>query len=135
MNLLVVLHKSRETYYGVTIPDVPGCFSAGATVPQALENVQEALALHYEGLVADGAPLPQVQEMDVHVDNPEYAGGLWALVDFDATPYLGTAVRFSATLPKNLLQRIDDRVKQDNRYASRSAFLASAALRELAEVY
>lgn len=67
---------------------------------EALENVREALELHFEGLVADGEPLPQAQAVDVHAANPDYAGGVWALVDFDVTPYLGKAVRFNATLPE-----------------------------------
>jgi len=131
MKFPVVLHKDADSDYGVTVPDVPGCFSAGATVSEALENAQEALALHFEGLVADGDALPQAQEVDVHMGNPDYAGGVWAVVDFDVTPYLGKAVRFNATLPENLLHRIDDMVKKDHRYASRSGFLATAALREL----
>ncbi len=131
MKFPVVLHKDADSDYGVTVPDVPGCFSAGATVSEALENAQEALALHFEGLVADGDALPQAQEVDVHLANPDYAGGVWAVVDFDVTPYLGKAVRFNATLPENLLHRIDDVVKKDHRYASRSGFLATAALREL----
>ncbi|MFJ4348852.1 type II toxin-antitoxin system HicB family antitoxin [Pseudomonas sp. NPDC089401] len=132
MKFPVVLHKDADSDYGVTVPDVPGCFSAGSTVAHALENVQEALALHFEGLVADNEALPQAREVDVHVANPDYAGGVWAVVDFDVTPYLGRAVRFNATLPENLLQRIDEKVRRDPRYASRSGFLASAALRELA---
>ena len=131
MKFPVVLHKDADSDYGVTVPDVPGCFSAGATVSEALENAQEALALHFEGLVADGDALPQAQEVDVHLANPDYVGGVWAVVDFDVTPYLGKAVRFNATLPENLLHRIDDVVKKDHRYASRSGFLATAALREL----
>jgi len=132
MKIPVVLHKDASSDYGVTVPDLPGCFSAGATVTEALDNLSEALALHYEGLVADGQPLPQAQEVDVHLDNPQYSGGVWAVVDFDVTPYLGKSVRFNATLPENLLHRIDDLVKKDHRYASRSGFLAMAALRELA---
>ncbi|KAB5618708.1 type II toxin-antitoxin system HicB family antitoxin [Pseudomonas putida] len=135
MKFPVVLHKDKDSDYGVTVPDVPGCFSAGVTAAQALDNVQEALALHFEGLVADDEPLPQAQEIDVHVANPDFAGGIWAVVDFDVTPYLGKAVRFNATLPENLLQRIDEKVKRDSRYASRSGFLASAALRELSIAY
>jgi predicted RNase H-like HicB family nuclease len=73
----------------VIIPDVPGCFSAGATVAQAFENVKEALALHYEGLIADGDPRPQVREIDAHMSNPDYAGGVWGVVEFDITPYFG----------------------------------------------
>lgn len=131
MKFPVVLHKEDGSDYGVTVPDVPGCFSAGATMAEALDNVREALALHFEGLVADEEPLPQAQEIDAHVANPDYAGGVWAVVDFDVTPYLGKAVRFNATLPEHLLKRIDDMVQKDHRYASRSGFLATAALREL----
>lgn len=131
MKFPVVLHKDADSGYGVVVPDVPGCFSAGQTAAQAFENVKEALSLHYEGLVADGEPLPQVQEIDAHIDNPDYAGGVWGVVDFDITPYFGKAVRFNATLPEQLLERIDQTVKRDQRYRSRSGFLAAAALREL----
>lgn len=132
MKFPVVLHKDPDSDYGVTLPDVPGCFSAGCTVDEALDNAKEALALHFEGLVADGEALPQPQAIDQHLNNPGYAGGVWAVIEFDVTPYLGKAVRFNATLPEHLLQRIDDRVSKDQRYSSRSGFLATAALRELA---
>ncbi|MDH1012494.1 type II toxin-antitoxin system HicB family antitoxin [Pseudomonas nicosulfuronedens] len=133
MKFPVVLHKDPDSDYGVTLPDVPGCFSAGCTVDEALDNAKEALALHFEGLVADGEGLPQPQAIDQHLNNPDYAGGVWAVIEFDVTPYLGKAVRFNATLPEHLLQRIDDRVSKDQRYSSRSGFLATAALRELAQ--
>ena len=57
--------------------------------------------------------------------------GVWALVDFDVTPYLGKAVRFNATLPEHLLARIDAYVKNHPEQKSRSGFLAEAALRVL----
>ncbi len=131
MKFPVVLHKDADSDYGVTVPDVPGCFSAGTTFSEALENVHEALALHLEGMVADGDALPQAKEVDKHLGNPDYEGGVWAVVDFDLTPYLGKSVRFNASLPENLLLRIDEKVNKDHRYASRSGFLATAALREL----
>lgn len=131
MKFPVVLHKDADSEYGVTVPDVPGCFSAGSTVSQAFENVKEALSLHYEGLIADGEPLPQIREIDDHLDDPQYAGGIWGVVEFDVTPYFGKSVRFNATLPEQLLERIDQTVRRDQRYSSRSGFLAAAALREL----
>ncbi|PRA21775.1 type II toxin-antitoxin system HicB family antitoxin [Pseudomonas poae] len=131
MKFPVVVHKDADSDYSVTVPDVPGCFSAGGTFSEALDNVREALSLHLEGLVADQEPLPQAQEVDAHLDNPDFASGVWAIIDFDLTPYLGKSVRFNASLPEHLLQRIDERVHKDHRYASRSGFLATAALREL----
>jgi len=131
MKYPVVIHKDPNSDYGVTVPDVPGCFSAGETMSEALDNIHEALALHFEGLVADGEPLPQPQEVDAHIANPDYTGGVWALVDFDVTSYLGKAVRFNATLPEGLLARIDAYVKTHPNQKSRSGFLAEAALRAL----
>ncbi len=131
MKFPVVLHKDSGSHCCVTVPDVPGCFSAGETMSEALDNVREALALHFEGFVADGDPLPTPQELDAHVGNPDFAGGVWALVDFDITPYLGKAVRFNATLPEYLLARIDAYVQTHPQQKSRSGFLADAALRVL----
>ena len=37
--------------YGVVVPDLPGCFSAGDTLDEALTNAQEAILLHIEGLL------------------------------------------------------------------------------------
>jgi predicted RNase H-like HicB family nuclease len=131
MKFPVVMHKDADSDYSVTIPDVPGCFSAGTTFSEALDNVREALALHLEGLVADEERLPQAREVDVHLENPDFAGGVWAVIDFDLTPYLCKSVRFNASLPEQLLNRIDERMQKDHRYTSRSGFLATAALREL----
>ena len=120
MKFPVVIHKDADSDFSVTVPDVPGCFSAGTTFSEALENVHEALALHLEGLVADDEALPQGQEVDAHLGNPDYADGVWAVVDVDLTPYLGKSVRFNASLPEHLLNRIDEKVQKDHRYATRS---------------
>lgn len=131
MKFAVVLHKDEDSEYGVIVPDVPGFFSAGTTVTEALESVEQALAFHFEGLVVDGEVLPNPKCIDEHMNNPDYAGGVWAVVEIDITPYFGKSVRFNATLPEHLLDRIDQTVSRDRRYKSRSGFLAAAALREL----
>ena len=33
----VVVHKDSNSDYGVSVPDLPGCFSAGSTLDEALE--------------------------------------------------------------------------------------------------
>ena len=133
MKFPVVIHKDPDSDYGVTVPDVAGCFSGGTTVEEALDSVKDALAMHFESLVADGEPLPQGRPVDAHLGDPDYEGGIWAVVDFDVTPYLGKSVRFNASLPEHLLQRIDAYVEKHPEHKSRSGFLASAALRVLAQ--
>lgn len=44
---------------GVWFPDLPGCFSAGDTLDEALSNAPEAVALWLECLEQDGRPVPR----------------------------------------------------------------------------
>ena len=83
MNYPVVIHKDKDSDYGVTVPDLPGCFSAGGTMEEALENAHEAILCHAEGLMMDGEPVPAPTSIDNHKDNELYKGGVWAFLATD----------------------------------------------------
>ena len=51
---IALIHKDADSDYGVSFPDLPGVISAGKTLDEAREMGAEALALHLEGLAADG---------------------------------------------------------------------------------
>ena len=59
MHYLAVVHKDPTSSYGVTVPDLPGCFSGGDTIEEALSSVSEAIELHMEGLLEDGDGYPR----------------------------------------------------------------------------
>ena len=50
MRYPVVIHKDHNSDYGVTVPDLPGCFSAAETMDEALREAVEAIECHLEGL-------------------------------------------------------------------------------------
>jgi predicted RNase H-like HicB family nuclease len=37
----------------VTVPDLTGCFSSGSNIEQAIDNAQEAILCHVEGILID----------------------------------------------------------------------------------
>lgn len=76
----VLLHKDDGSDYGVTVPDLPGCFSAGSTVEEALTMAQEAVALHIAGLIEDGQGIPAARPIEELRWNPDFADGFWAIV-------------------------------------------------------
>lgn len=76
MHYPVVIHKDTESDYGVTVPDLPGCFSAGETLDEALQEAMEAIECHLEGLLADGEPIPTPKPVELHQSNPDDAGGI-----------------------------------------------------------
>lgn len=86
MEFPVVVHHDEQSAYGATVPDLPGCLSAGDTFQEALHNVAEAIAVHLEGMKADGRELPRASTIDDHLDNQDYAGGTRAVVDVAVGP-------------------------------------------------
>ncbi|HVT81228.1 MAG TPA: type II toxin-antitoxin system HicB family antitoxin [Phycisphaerae bacterium] len=54
-----IVHKDRTSDYGVTVPDQPGCFSAGSSPEDALAMAKEAIELHLEGLIEEGLTIPK----------------------------------------------------------------------------
>ena len=61
--LAVVLHKGEEGGYWVSVPAVPGCYSQGETVEEAMANIKEALELHLECSLEDGEDMPQERQL------------------------------------------------------------------------
>jgi len=125
MNYPIVIHKDNDSDFGVIVPDLPGCFSAGKSVDEALIMAQEAIELHLEGLIEDGQPIPQPGAIEQHRSNPAYRGGTWAFVSADVAKLRVNAKRINITIPERVLDAID-------RYASeqgqtRSGLLVAAA--------
>ena len=129
----IAVEKGSDTEaYGVIVPDIKGCFSAGDTFEEALNNTKEAIAGHLEILAEDGKDIPLASEASTFLDEPNYAGFIWAMVEIDVSRYLGKAEKVNVTLPSRLIRLIDDKVGKDKSYKSRSAFLAAGAERLLA---
>jgi len=111
--------------YGVTLPDIPGCNTAGDTLEEALGNVQDAVELALE----DAGEKPVARGLEYYKDDPDYAGAVWAMVNVDLGFMDERTVRVNITLPAGTLEEIDRIAK--GRGLSRSAFLARAARHEM----
>lgn len=130
MLIPVVIHKDRTSDYGVTVPALPGCFSAGESIEEALVNAREAIELHLEGMLDDGAKLPEMPPVDSLRRRREFQGGLWFIVEIDPARLLSPAKRINITLPERLLTQIDRAAAAAK--MTRSGFLADAAFAHIA---
>ena len=125
---IALLRKDRRTHYGVSFPDFPGCVTAGRTLEEARQMAVEALALHLEGLEAEDLLVPAASTLDEILRHPEHRDGVPFLVDVEPRTKV---VRVNITLDVNVLQQIDAYTEKIG--ASRSAFLANAALYQLGQ--
>lgn len=122
----VVVHKEPRSAYGVTVPDLPGCVTAGDTLDGALRNVQAAVETYLHGETEVPVPSP----LDRWVRDPEFADGVFALVDVNLDFLADETVRVNITAKRSALALID-RVARA-RGEGRSEFLIRAALERAA---
>ncbi|OJW06838.1 MULTISPECIES: type II toxin-antitoxin system HicB family antitoxin [Legionella] len=127
MRYPVVIHKDEHSDFGVSIPDISGCYSAGSTYDEALTNAIEAIECHLEGLLIDNESIPVCTTIDHWINEEEFQGGVWAFVDIDLSQISGKAKRINITMPERVLSLIDLYAK-NHAIKNRSSFLADAAL-------
>ncbi|WP_366555940.1 type II toxin-antitoxin system HicB family antitoxin [Aquibaculum sediminis] len=120
---IALIHKDADSDFGVSFPDLPGCVTAGRDLAEARAMAEEALALHLEGLAADGDPVPEPSDLDRVMSDPENREGVAVLVP--APEVRMRAVRVNVTFPEDLLASIDAYASRHG--FNRSGFLAKAA--------
>jgi predicted RNase H-like HicB family nuclease len=82
MRYLIAIEPGDATHaFGVVVPDLPGCFSAGDTLEEAVHNTREAVELWLETTIEDGGAIPPPQAVSHHYANPDFAGWIWAVMD------------------------------------------------------
>jgi len=126
MKYPIVIHKDPGSSYGVTVPDLPGCFSGGESLDEVMSSAYEAIECHVEGIMIDGDPIPERKPMEVHVANPDFAGGIWAVVSVDISKLSGKPTQFEIEMPHGVISAIDKAAARERE--SRSGFLTRAAL-------
>jgi predicted RNase H-like HicB family nuclease len=67
MRYAIVIEKA-EGNYSASVPDLPGCVAAGATVAAVEQEIREAIRFHIHGLKADGLPVPAPASIAEYVD-------------------------------------------------------------------
>lgn len=76
---------SDKTAYGVIIPDLPGCFSAGDTFEEAVENSKEAITLYLETLAEDNQEISITSCAEKYIHQEEYKDMVIVMVNIDIT--------------------------------------------------
>lgn len=131
MRYIALVHKDADSDYGVMIPDVPGCYSAGATLDEAIENAVEALSGHVRMMESDGETVALPRSIDAILADPELSEEREGAI-ISAVPLVrdrGSSTRINVSLDLGLLEAIDQAARR--RKQTRSAYIASAARREL----
>lgn len=116
------------TAVGVIVPDLPGCFSAGGTLEDALAGAEEAAAAWIDATLDRGRAIPQPSSLDDLRSNPDFAGWTFGVITVDPSLLDDTVERVNITLPRRILKRLDALARAAGE--SRSGYIAQLTLED-----
>jgi predicted RNase H-like HicB family nuclease len=114
------------TAFGVVIPDLPGCFSAGDTLDEAIAGGEQAAAAWIDAALDVGEVIPTPTGLDAIRQNPSFTGWLFGIITVDPALFDDTTERVNITLPRRVLKRLDALANAAGQ--SRSAYIARLTL-------
>jgi len=124
MEYIAYLYKDRDSDFGVSFPDFPGCVTAGRTLEEARRMAVEALTLHIEGMVEDDEVVPAPSNLDALANDPDMKGAVAVLVSVDPAPE--KTVRINITARQSQLEAIDRLANKAG--LTRSAYIVQSSL-------
>jgi predicted RNase H-like HicB family nuclease len=116
------------TAYGVVVPDLPGCFSAGDSLDDAIAAAEEAAAAWIDAALDSGEPVPRPSALEAVRSNPDYTGWTFGVINLDPALFDDTIERVNITLPRRVLQRLDALARAAGE--TRSGYIAHLTMEE-----
>jgi len=113
--------------YGVVVPDLPGCFSAGDTLDEAVTAAEEAATAWIDATLDAGRSVPAPSSIEAVCARPGYAGWAFGVIAVDAAALDTTVERVDITLPRRVLLRLDALARAVD--VSRSGYIAHLTMK------
>jgi predicted RNase H-like HicB family nuclease len=79
--------------FGVVVPDLPGCFSAGETPDEAMSGAEEAALGWIDSALESGEAMPAASGLEAIQQNPDYAGWIFGLISPGRSRFAGSTAR------------------------------------------
>jgi len=119
---------TEATAFGVVVPDLPGCFSAGDTLDEAMAGAEEAVAAWVDAALDAGEAIPMPSSLESVRQHPDFAGWAFGVITLDPALLDDTIERVNITLPRRVLKRLDALARAAGE--SRSGYIAHLTLEE-----
>ena len=123
---VVIERGSETTAFGVIFPDLPGCFSAGDTLDEAISNAEEAAAAWIDATLDAGNSVPPPSTLNAVQNSPDYQGWTIGFVTINPAILDDRVERANISLPRRVLERLDALAKASSE--SRSGMITVMTL-------
>jgi predicted RNase H-like HicB family nuclease len=93
--------------WSVFFPDLPGCYSAGDTLQEAIDGARDAVMSFAIDALQQGGELPAPRSIEHWKRDPEFAGPgwTWHLAKLDLSEILGPPERVNVIVPRSCCEK------------------------------
>jgi predicted RNase H-like HicB family nuclease len=77
---IALIHKDKDSDFGVSFPDFPGVVTAGLDLDDARHMAEEALNLHIRGMLEDKDVLPEPSTLEKVMEDTDNRQGVAMLI-------------------------------------------------------
>ena len=130
---LAYVYKDPNSSFGVSFPDLPGCYGAGESYDEAIENARESLREYAQVLSDDDKDMPKPRTHGELASNATEAIELNKAAFVIEVPLItaGSKRRINVSMDNGIIAAIDRFVQLAG--TTRSAFLAELAFERIQE--
>lgn len=130
----------ENNHFIAKIPDLPSLQIQGDSIAQTISNVRQAIIDHLQTLADADLAIPQGQDINTHLLNPDYYGHTWAIISLDSLRLSNQTLPLRLELPKSLIRQIQQTIcanqavsHQDISQSELESFITQAIREKLAK--
>lgn len=130
---IAYVYKDPNSSFGVSFPDLPGCYGAGESYDEAITNAKKSLREYALALAEDGDDMPEPRT------HGELAGDTAELIEMKSAAFIIEVPLITAGQKRRVNLSLDDRVLAaidaacESTGVNRSSFLTNIAVQWLQE--
>lgn len=101
----VAIYEQDQQFFA-TVPDLPSLNIVGESMADVIKNARIVIIDYLQSLADNNQPLPKGNDINLHLDNPEFLGYIWAIISLDSLRFAQKTIHYPLMLPKALLDGI-----------------------------
>lgn len=128
----VAIYQKDQQFFA-KVPDLPMLEICGEGMADVIGNAKLVIIDYLQGLLDEGQPLVDGQDIGVHLNNPEFFGYTWAIISLDSLRFAQKTVDYHLAMPKAILDAIYQQLGDTASVDKVQAFILEAITATLTE--
>ncbi len=112
--LYPVAIQQKDNVYHAHFPDVPELEIHHSNMADTITSSRQAIMKHISHLLDTETDIPEASDLNVHLEDPKYAGWTWAIVSLDIERIIGEKIDVKVNIQQRLYEKVQQHIKEQD---------------------